>query len=88
MYVYAYKAILATAMNNISDKEMTQAFTELTVYLKIRGIKPGFHFMDNEASIALKWKFQPWTSSTNWFPQVITGKTMHIETSIRSKTIS
>ena len=54
MYVYAYKAILATAMNNISDKEMTQAFTELTVYLKIRGIKPGFHFMDNEASIALK----------------------------------
>ena len=33
---------------------MVQAFTELTEDLKIRGIKPGFHLMDNEASAPLE----------------------------------
>ena len=33
---------------------MIRAFTELTEDLKIHGINPGFHFMDNEASKALK----------------------------------
>ena len=33
---------------------MIQAFTYLTENFKRRGIKPGFHFMDNEAYIALK----------------------------------
>ena len=54
MYVYYCNAILMIAMNKISDKEMITTFTELTEYLKIHGIKPGFNFMDNEASTALK----------------------------------
>ena len=41
-------------MKNISDNEMIRDFTSLTEDLKIRGIHPGFHFMDNEASTALK----------------------------------
>ena len=48
MYVYDCNAILTTAMKNISDKEMIIAFASLTEDLKIRGINPGFHFMDNE----------------------------------------
>ena len=36
-------------MKNISDTEMIRAFTELTEDLKILGINPGFHFMENEA---------------------------------------
>ena len=35
---------------------MIRAFTELSEDLKIRGINPGFHFMDNEAYIYLKMK--------------------------------
>ena len=53
MYVYDCNSILTTAKKNISDKEMIRYFTELTKYLKSRGINPGFHFMDNEASTAL-----------------------------------
>ena len=41
-------------MNNICDKEMIRVFRYLTEYLKIQRIHPGFHFMDNEASTALK----------------------------------
>ena len=41
-------------MNNKSEKEMIRSFTSLTEDLKIRGIHPGFHFMDNEASTAIK----------------------------------
>ena len=41
-------------MNNRSEKERIRAFTELTEDLNIRGIKPGFHFMDNDASAILK----------------------------------
>ena len=35
---------------------MIWAFTELTKYLKIRGINLGLHFMDNEVSTDLKMK--------------------------------
>ena len=41
-------------MKNRSNKEMIRAFTELSADLKSHGINPGFHFMDNEASKALK----------------------------------
>ena len=53
MYVYDCNGILTTAVKNRSDKEMIRAFTSLTEDLKILGIHPGFHFMDNEASTAL-----------------------------------
>ena len=33
---------------------MILAFTELTIDLKIRGINPGFNFVGNEASTAMK----------------------------------
>ena len=67
---------------------MLQAFTELTEDLKICGINPVLHFMDNEASAALKWQRQPWTSITSWLPQVITGQTMQRDPSRTSKTTS
>ena len=54
MYVYDCNFILTKSMKNRSDKEMIRYFTSLTEDLKIRGIHPGFHFMDNEASTALK----------------------------------
>ena len=41
-------------MKNRSDKEMMWDFSELTEDLKSCGINQGFHFMDNEASTALK----------------------------------
>ena len=47
MYLYDCNAILTTAMNNISDKEIIRAFTALTEDFKRRGIDPGFHFMYN-----------------------------------------
>ena len=53
MYVYDCNTILTTATKNRSDKVMIRAFTYLTENLKIQGIHPGFHFMDNEASTAL-----------------------------------
>ena len=54
MYVYEFNAILTTSMKNKSDKEMIRYFTSLTEDLKVRGINPGFHLMDNEASTTLK----------------------------------
>ena len=54
MYVYDCNTILTTATKNRSYKEMMRSFKSLTKDLKIRGIHPGFHFMDNEASTALK----------------------------------
>ena len=54
MYVYDFNAILTTTMNNRSDKEMIRAFISLTEDLKIRGIHPGFHLIDNKVSTALK----------------------------------
>ena len=53
MYVYDCNVILTTATKNRSDKEMIRDFKSLTEDLKIRGIHPGFHFMDNEAYNAL-----------------------------------
>ena len=41
-------------MNNRIYKEIIRAFAYLTEDLKILGIHPYFHFMVNEASIALK----------------------------------
>ena len=56
MYVYDCNAILTIAVNNRGENEMIRAFTLLTDYLRIRGINPGFHFMDNEASTTLNTK--------------------------------
>ena len=56
MYVYDCNAILTTAINIRSDKEMMQAFTELNEDLKSCGINTDFHFIDNEASTALNMK--------------------------------
>ena len=41
-------------MKNRSDKEMIRAFTELTEDVKICVTNLGLHFVDNEASTALK----------------------------------
>ena len=54
MYVYYFNSILTTSMKNRSDKEIILDFTSLTEYLKSGGIHPGFHFIENEASTALK----------------------------------
>ena len=54
MYVYDCNAILTTEMNNICNKETIRAFTSLTEDSKSQGVNPCFHFMDNEASTALK----------------------------------
>ena len=53
MCVYDCNSILTTATNNEIDKEMIGAITSLTEELKIQGINPCFHFMDNKASTAL-----------------------------------
>ena len=49
MYIYYCNAILTTPTKNRSGKDMIRTFTELTKDLKIRGLSPGFHIMDNEA---------------------------------------
>ena len=54
MYVYDCNSIRATATKNRSDKEMIIAFTSLNEDLKIRGIHPDLHFMENESSTDLK----------------------------------
>ena len=54
MYVYDRSNIMTTTTKNRSEKEMISDFKELTTDLKIRGINPGFHIMDKEASTALK----------------------------------
>ena len=73
MYVYDCNAILTTAINIRSDKEMMQAFTELNEDLKSCGINTDFHFIDNEASPPIIlyphiWiiLFQKLTVSTTW----------------------
>ena len=53
MYVYDYNVILITAIKNRSYKDRIINFTYLTEDLKVQGIHPGFHFMDNEVSTAL-----------------------------------
>ena len=52
--MYDCNSILTTEMNNINDKDIIRAFTSLTKDLKIRGIHPGFYFIDNKESTALK----------------------------------
>ena len=47
MYLNYCYSILTTALKNRSDKNKIRAFTSLTEDLKIMGINPGFHFMDN-----------------------------------------
>ena len=54
IYVYDCNAIITTATKHRSYNEMIRDFTELTEDLKNRGIKPGLHFKENEASTALK----------------------------------
>ena len=54
IYVYDCNAIITTEMKNKRDNEMVRDFTSLTEDIKIRGIHPGFHFMDNKAYTALK----------------------------------
>ena len=78
MYVYYCYAIMTTSMKNRSDREIIWALAELTKDFKIHLINLGFHFKDDEASTALKIQWQPWTSSTGWFTQVITGQTFNI----------
>ena len=56
MYVYDCNAIIITEIKNRSNKETIRAFTSLTEYIKRRGINPGLHLMDNEASTALNMK--------------------------------
>ena len=69
MYVYDCNDILNTSTKNRSDKEMIQAFTELTEDLKTREINPGFYLMDNEASTALKTKMTTMNIKYQLFPQ-------------------
>ena len=54
MYAYDYNVTLMIATKNRSDKEMIQDFTEFSTYLKSRRLNLGSHFMENEASTALK----------------------------------
>ena len=59
MFVYDCNDIITTAMKNRTDKDMIGAFISLTEDLKSHGINQGFHFMDNEASTALKMTMTP-----------------------------
>ena len=47
MYVYDCIGIMKNPTKNRSDKEMIRAFKELRINLKICGINPGLHIMDN-----------------------------------------
>ena len=68
MYVYNCNAILTTAMKNISNKEIIRSLTDLTEDLKCHGINPGFHFIDNEAYIALNTKMTSMKIKYQFFP--------------------
>ena len=68
MHVYTCNYILTTSTNNRSDKEMIRYFTELTEYLKSRGINPGLNFMDNEASKALNMTMTTMNINYQLFP--------------------
>ena len=54
MYLYYCNAILTTGMNNKRKKGIIWVFKQLTTYLIMHGINPGFQFIDNEASISFK----------------------------------
>ena len=55
-------------MKNISDKEMILSFIKLVTDLKSRGINPGFYFVDNEESAALKMAMTTMYISYQLFP--------------------
>ena len=55
-------------MKNRSEKEMMQNFRNLTKDMKSRGIKPGFHFIDDEASTALDTTMNPINIKYQLFP--------------------
>jgi hypothetical protein len=54
MYNYDSNAILAEPIKNRSGGKIMRAYTKLFKYLKQRGFKPRTHWLDNEASTALK----------------------------------
>ena len=67
---------------------MIRYFTELTTDLKIRGIKPGFHLMENEASTALKMAMKTMDINHQLVPLSNNRKKMQREPYILSKTTS
>ncbi len=54
LYDYDSNAILTEPIKNRSGGEILKAYTKLHTYLTTRGFKPNTHWLDNEASPALK----------------------------------
>ena len=54
MYDYDSNAILAKPLKNRTGTEILLAYTKLTSELTTKGFKPKVHWLDNEASQALK----------------------------------
>ena len=54
LYDYASNAILAEPLVNRSKTTQMKAYKKLFDTILLRGIKPQLHFMDNEASTAVK----------------------------------
>lgn len=53
-YDYDSNAILTEPLKNRQGKEILRAYTKIIEYLQIRGFKPRTHWLDNEASQAIK----------------------------------
>jgi hypothetical protein len=53
LYDYDSNSVLSAPMKNRGDKDMMRAFDVLINFLIIRGLKPHFQRLDNEASLAL-----------------------------------
>ena len=64
MYLYDFHAILTTTMKKRSDNEMIEDFTEFRTDIKIHGINPVLHFIDNEALTEFKMSIT--TMDVNW----------------------
>ena len=88
MYEYDCNDILMTAMKNISDKEIIQAFIELATDFKICRINPGLYFMDNESPAYLKMEMTTMDIKHQLVTPSNHRKKMQRDTSRRSKTIS
>ena len=88
MYVNVCNSIMKTPMNKRSDKYMICHFKSFTIYLKIRGINPGFHIMDNEASTNFKNSMTTMDIKSSYYHQVITNPKIQREKSILSRTMS
>ncbi len=54
LYDYDSNAILTEPLKNRAGGEILRAYTKLCNYLSVRGFKPKTHWLDNEASTALK----------------------------------